>query len=1246
VSRTPATPERFSGTSRFDVLDVLGRGGMGVVYEAFDRERNTRVALKTLRTLTPDSLMQLKNEFRTLQDLQHPNLVRLDELFEAEGTWFFTMERVDGDDFLRHVRRAVERESPFTSASDTVDQRPRSFDTETVTAVRDGAAGGPGRGDDGRSFDEARLRHALAQLVQGLHALHTAGKVHRDVKPANVLVTRDGRVVLLDFGLITDAFLLPLERRTVGTVAYMAPEQIVGEPVGPAADWYAVGVTLYHALTGHPPFVGSPAEIVSLKQRVEPVPPGDLVDDVPEDLDRLCADLLRRNPARRPGGDEILQRLGLDPSAALLARGAPFVGRELELAILDDAFHDVAPGHAVAVLVHGESGVGKTALVRRFAAIVASRALVLGGRCYERESVPYNALDQVMDQLSRQLAALPVDAVAALLPPRIALVAEVFPALRKVRPIDAAMARVAELRSADPFQNRRALFETVRELWSRLAAQRTVIVTIDDLQWADADSLALLAHLVQGPDAPAVVLCATVRTAPETAAERLGALRLRLGDDVRELAVERLPPAAARELVEHLARTAGAELPLDAVATEAGGHPMFIEALVRHRVLHPGSVGPLRLDDALVERAAEIEPLAADLLDLVCVAGGPISQGTCELATGTPFAELDPVISRLRAIHLVRTQGARRADPIEAYHDRVREAVLARSEPSRRRALHGRLARALEAAGDADPEQLATHFAEAGEPAAAARYADRASQRALGALAFEQAARLCRRALDLDPTSEAAPRLRIRLGEALGNAGRGRDAAEVYLAAAEDAAPEQQLDLRRRAAEQLLVSGRIDDGLRVLRTVLDSVGLRLPGTPRRALASLLLHRAQVRLRGGGARFHLREPDDSSPARWMRIDTCWSASMGLAIVDPIRGSDFQAQHLLLALDAGEPYRLACAIAAEAAFSGVAGGPARRHTERMVRVADSLAAAVGHPNALGYASFAAGTADYLVGRWRSAVERCDRATAIFRDRCAGVTWWIDTARYFALECLAYSGDLAEMGRRVPEVIADAEARGDLYAAVNARIGVPNLVWLFADDVAEARRQIDEAMAAWSHEGFHVQHIAELLARGQADLYAGEGAAAYQRVTGAWAAITRTAIFRVQLTRIATYQQRARAALAAALAAPAGSSERRALVADARRCARRIARERMAWSDPLAALARAGAAHLDDDPEDARLELGRAIAGFDAVDMAACAAAARRRLAAIEGGDAGAALLAAAPLPGVRRPDRMTDVLAPGF
>ena len=163
--------------------------------------------------------------------------------------------------------------------------------------------------------DLDKLRLALPQLARGLHALHSAGKIHRDVKPANIRVTSEGRVVLLDFGLVAEH-----ERRRgyesgsiVGTVAYMAPEQCNADSsLSPAADWYSVGVVIFQALTGKLPFEGSPARVVLDKQTKNAPGPSDLATGIPDDLDQLCRQFLDRDPAARPSGRALMARLGFE----------------------------------------------------------------------------------------------------------------------------------------------------------------------------------------------------------------------------------------------------------------------------------------------------------------------------------------------------------------------------------------------------------------------------------------------------------------------------------------------------------------------------------------------------------------------------------------------------------------------------------------------------------------------------------------------------------------------------------------------------------------------------------------------------------------------------------------------------------------------------------------------------------------------------------------------------------------------
>ena len=300
----------------------------------------------------------------------------------------------------------------------------------------------------GRRPNYARLSAALKQLAEVLNVLHEKGRLHRDIKPSNVLVTRQGRVVLLDFGLSKDsgggADPETSDGHIVGTAAYMAPEQAAGGLLAAASDWYSVGVMLYRALAGRLPHEGKALEMLMAKQRTDPPRPAALHDDVPEELDRLCMELLARDPPKRPSGDEVLAALGGSATEAprMAAQRPLFVGRDPQLAALGAAFKDMTLGRTVAVFVHGRSGVGKSSLIQRFleGLFERDRAVILAGRCYEQESVAYKAVDTLIDALSRYLRRLPRREADALIPRDVSTLAQVFPVLHRVE----AVAEVAE----------------------------------------------------------------------------------------------------------------------------------------------------------------------------------------------------------------------------------------------------------------------------------------------------------------------------------------------------------------------------------------------------------------------------------------------------------------------------------------------------------------------------------------------------------------------------------------------------------------------------------------------------------------------------------------------------------------------------------------------------------------------------------------------------------------------------------
>ena len=938
----------------YDILDELGSGGMGVVYRAHDRRRGADVALKTMQRVDGASLYRFKQEFRAILDVTHPNLVSLYELVSDGRNWFITMELIDGVDFLRYVRSAPPAPGDpdqSTLASDgpasIIGSDPLSA-TVTKQEETEGATQTPlsptGRLDPRPTTNQPpraatglppegrrRLRDALRQLAEGIAALHAAGKLHRDIKPSNVLVTRTGRVVLMDFGLATEqdreGIARSAEGQVVGTVAYMAPEQAAGLPLSSASDWYSVGVMLYQALTGRLPFLGGSLAILMDKQKYEPPPPRELVPDVPEDLNALGVELLRRDPRARPSGREVLRRLGSltsEPGSSptlttLSAADLPLIGRDRHLKALAAAFEAVAARRTVVLNVHGRSGVGKSALLQRFLDGLAERdaAVVLAGRCYERESMPFKALDSLIDALSRFLRRLPDHEAQTLMPRDIGPLARVFPVLRRVEAVASAPKRAVE--SPDPQERRRRAFAALRELLARLGDRRPLVLAIDDLQWGDADSLAALAEVVRPPDPPVLLLLGCYRS--EDAATN-PSLRTMLAPseaihpalERREVAVEPLAHDESRDLALALLGRAdpATRSQAEAIARESGGNPLFVAELARavHGEAEGPVVGttppgePIALDEVLWSRILRLPDDARRLLEVIAISGRPLRPTVAWRSLGLESDER-AALAPLRSGRLIRRTALSEAEEVETYHDRVRETIVARLEPEVVRHHHGRLAHTLEASGRADPEVLGVHFQGAGEPEKAAEHYARAAGQAAEALAFDRAARLYRLALELRPPGRVpadgeACRLRAGLAEALANAGRGAEAAREYLAATAGATVADTFEFRRRAAMQFLISGHIDQGLATLHTVLEAVGLNLPGTPRRALWSLLLGRARLRLRG--LRFRERDPSEIAAADLARIDVCWSAVIGLSTVDWIRGADFQTRGLLLALRA--------------------------------------------------------------------------------------------------------------------------------------------------------------------------------------------------------------------------------------------------------------------------------------------------------------------------------------------------------
>jgi serine/threonine protein kinase len=1228
-----ANPEPIG---RFHVVRRIGEGGMSVVYEAIDRERGTRVALKTMRELTPTSIARLKHEFRVLQDVSHPSLVTLGELVCEEDRCFYTMELVEGDDFVSYVRAGLAPSAEGEKvAVDRIDR-----------------------------VDRARLRDALGQLAHALEAMHAAGVVHRDVKPSNVRVTPAGRVVLLDFGLAIDEEAGTAvergsgrwrkwsrsERRGAGTPMYMAPEQSAGRRVGPEADWYAVGVLLYEALTGRTPFGGTSAELALKKRQLKPPPPRSFVSSVSLDMDALCVALLRRDPRTRAGFRDVLAVLGgpIEAPPRPLVREAPsLVGRRAELAQLRTAFDESRFKGAVLVHVVGESGIGKSSLVRALCEDVLDRhpdAVVLSGRCYERETVPFKAVDGIVEALAGYLASLGARA-AELVPTRPETLVHLFPVLGRTP----ALARVALLASPalDPRELRRRGFAAFRELMARIGERRPLVLAIDDLKWADDDSLALLHEVLRAPDSPNVLVVATTRGDPG-----LGASLSLVGAadaapiDARTVRLERLSAEEARALAARCLRRHAPERESDAdrIAAEGRGHPLWIESLAQSPWGSAGAEGSLHLALWTQVRALDAEVRA--FVERVAIAGAPLSLDVLARAGGVARSVAE---ARVAALCEAKILAPSRAGAVEIRHERLRRAVLDHVDAERRSAFHREIAGALEASESVDLHALAVHWHDAGEPARAAELSERAGDEAMRALAFERAAMSYGRALDGHRGDAARSRaVGEKLARALASAGHSARAAEAYAAAAHGAPPDRAVELRRLAADQKMRAGHYDEALRALVGVLADVGIRHGTSAWATLIWAAMLRLWIALRGLEAR--TREASDVAPRDLACIDACSTAAWGLAATDHARGAAFQARALALALRAGEPERLSRALVMESIVVASTGESRRDDAEDLLARAHALAARAGSPQARALCATGSGIVMALAGNFRDAVGRLESASDTLAAHCAGSAWEIETLRFFTLTCLAHLGELRELCVRTPRYLREARERGDVYAAVHMRVGAPNLRWLVDDRPDVARREVHEAMAEWSDEGFHLEHWYAVSALVNVDLYDGRATAAYDRIVRAWQPMRRAGMHRVQMLRIQAWQTRGRAALA--LAEASRGESRAALLAEGSRAATALEKERAAWARPLASLLRAGAAQLDD----ARAARGAALSLLAAAEEEARSAglvlhelAAARLAGALVG-----RVSSAAPqrrwdrwmtAQGVRDPAKLARMIAPG-
>jgi eukaryotic-like serine/threonine-protein kinase len=791
-----------------------------------------------------------------------------------------------------------------------------------------------------------------------------------------------------------------------------------------------------------------------------------------------------------------------------------------------------------------------------------------------------------------------------------------------------------------------------------MGSRTPLVLFIDDVQWGDVDSAPILTEWLRRPDAPAalIILCYRDSESGQPALLREVTSALESAADAPtpiDVPLAPLDPETSRALAEALlGRAAAHESDLAAtIARESGGNAFFIDELaerVREQALaaipfDEGVQFGVSLELLIRERIASIDVASRGLLEVIMLSGRPLDRRIAVAAAGLRSEASLALATLDRANLVIATADHDGNEAIEPYHDRIRETVTTMLGDDQRRACHRRLAEALEGSDGDHSESLALHWKNAGENARAAAHASRAADRAAQALAFDHAASLYRMAIELDCAGAPCSGLHLKLGTALSNAGRSEEAARVFLAAAGTGETDAALELVRRGAEQLLYGGYVAEGRATIERLLRRVGMDLPVDPRRVLPILLARRVLIFARGYC--FAARPESAIASYDLLRVDAHLTATQGLAWINPVLGTALNARSLLLALDVGEPHRVARALAGELGYLGFfRQGRGQREFDRLFARLMTMAEELGDPRIRGDAEVHAALSRFNWGRWRDGLALSDSAERILRTECQGVSWERVNAELCLLNCLLYLGELRELGRRYRSFFGRAVERGDQHAETYLRLRIGWYVALAADQPAEARRRIIRGARC---EDDHIGSFMSVVATAELDTYEGRPADAVAHLTRHWDSFERrSTLLRVPILMIEIRFARARASIAAAALGGAGGMRQ---LEAAERDAQRMSRTDMPWALAAATSVRAGIAAVRGEKDKSLRHLAEAEVMFLACDSPMHAEAVRFRRGAFEAGLAGRRRAdeakAALESRGVSNVERFCRYLVPG-
>lgn len=786
--------ERFGP---YKVIDMIGRGGMGIVYRAENIFSGEIVAVKTIRVFRENLIQNIQKEIRILSQLEHSGIVRIFDggLVNCDRPWY-AMELIDGENFREYCNRIMKQSSlPYEDTNTLTGKNVTSANSEatiahesaiTETIESDGlmnAIHEMHTHHDRENFSPSievtvwpkrllpqdyirKITEIFYQLCSPLAYLHGKGIVHRDLKPENIIITNEGLVKLIDFGLnrrfntVCGREQLQYERGVSGTVAYMSPEQIRGDEVDPRSDLYSLGCIFYEMLTGKLPVAGVTSTEIMLSHLMKTViRPSEFIIGFPEDLENLLMQLLMTRKEERLGYADTLaasisrleilktgQEIECVPlfTKPYLYRPS-FVGREdcfNAFALILSDLHEHKGG---IVFIEGESGIGKTRLAGECARRAGeSQCLVLAGATVsERHSRVFEPFHEVVEKIvTIHLEGGQSDNIP-FLKENIHILQRFFPHLISFQEYINSFSP-AEGPVSQSEVGKQRVFQILFELFTSATAYGPTVIVLDDLQWFDHLTLDFLEFCCEGERFQKFPLLFMITSRPEGESHRTKTLfqskhghrwRLKrlpagdLGEMVRSMLSLTQPPKKFSSLLArhtegnpfYVSEYLHAAISNGVLVREFGGHWRIQdehESIPLETIFEKMPI-PENILELIHQRLSVLEERSYSLLKRASVLGKRVKLDFLSVFSGSAQSDFFDDISELQRLHIFEeTENGL----YQFAHDKIREVVYKNIESSVRKKFHARAAELLATAHDAEENaaMIAQHWYISGKPDRAA----------------------------------------------------------------------------------------------------------------------------------------------------------------------------------------------------------------------------------------------------------------------------------------------------------------------------------------------------------------------------------------------------------------------------------------------------------------------------------------------------------------------------------------------